>query len=102
MMAVQKKSKKPAKTLTVPVDELTAEQAASELKKLSKLLRYHENLYHRLDKPEISDAEYDALRNRNQAIEVRFPELVLPQGPSHRVVAAPAPGFKKTRHSVPM
>ncbi len=102
MIAVQKKSKKPAKTLTVPVDELTAEQAASELKKLSKLLRYHENLYHRLDKPEISDAEYDALRNRNQAIEVRFPELVLPQGPSHRVGADPAPGFKKIRHSVPM
>ena len=62
----------------------------------------HDELYYRQDAPEISDAEYDALRRRNEAIEARFPELVRPDSPSRRVGAAPVEGFGKVRHRVPM
>ena len=83
-------------------DQLTEADALSELKELAGLIAHHDRLYHEQDQPEISDAEYDALRQRNEAIEARFPELVLPESPSRKLGAAPAAGFKKVRHSVPM
>jgi len=86
----------------VPVEQLTDEQAASELAELAKIISYHDKLYHEQDQPEITDAEYDELRRRNAAIEARFPSLVLPNSPSHRVGTEPAAGFKKIRHAVPM
>src|SRR5918996_1988412 len=58
--------------------------------------------YYRDDAPEVSDAEYDALRRRNSAIEARFPELIRPDSPSHRVGAAPVEAFGKVTHRVPM
>jgi len=86
----------------VSPDQLTEADALSELKELAGLIAHHDRLYHEQDQPEITDAEYDALRQRNEAIEARFPELVLPESPSRRLGAAPAAGFKKVRHSVPM
>ena len=86
----------------VPVGQLTEEQAASELVELAETIDYHDRLYYGNDQPEISDAEYDELRQRNNIIETRFPHLVLPYSPSHRVGAEPATGFKKVRHVVPM
>ena len=86
----------------VPVGRLTVEQAFSELKELAEIIAHHDRQYHEKDQPEITDAEYDALRQRNNAIEARFPHLVLPDSPSHRVGAEPATGFKKVRHAVPM
>jgi DNA ligase (NAD+) len=86
----------------VPVGELTEAQAASELSELAEIISYHDKLYHGQDQPEITDTEYDALRRRNDAIELRFPTLILPNSPSHRVGAEPAAGFKKIRLSVPM
>ncbi len=83
-------------------DRLTEREALSELKELAGLIAHHDRLYHEQDQPEITDAEYDALRQRNDAIEARFPELVLPESPSRRLGAAPAAGFKKVPHSVPM
>jgi DNA ligase (NAD+) len=86
----------------VPADQLTERDARTELKELAELIAYHDRLYHEQDHPEISDAEYDALRQRNEAIEGRFPQLILPESPSRKVGATPADGFKKVRHRVPM
>jgi DNA ligase (NAD+) len=86
----------------VSVEDLPPEQAAVELEHLAKEIRRHDRLYYQKAAPEISDAEYDALRRRNEAIEARFPELVRPDSPSVRVGAAPVAGFAKVRHKVPM
>ena len=75
---------------TKPITELDRSEAAAELKRLAKLIAYHDELYYRLDAPEISDAEYDALRERNAAIEARFPRLIRKDSPSLRVGATPA------------
>ena len=86
----------------VPVAKLSEKQAAAELAHLATEIGRHDRLYHQDDAPEVSDAEYDALRRRNEAIEARFPALVRPDSPSARVGAAPAGGFAKVRHKVPM
>jgi DNA ligase (NAD+) len=86
-------------TADIPVDKLTAKQAADELARLAKEIAHHDELYHQKDAPEISDADYDLLRLRNDAIEARFPELRRPDSPSLRVGAAPATGFAKVTHA---
>ncbi|MBC7314037.1 MAG: NAD-dependent DNA ligase LigA, partial [Rhizobium sp.] len=62
----------------------------------------HDALYHGKDRPEISDADYDALKRRNDAIEARFPALVRPDSPSRRVGAAPSVTFAPVVHARPM
>jgi len=86
----------------IPVEDLSQAQAKAELQRLAALIRHHDELYYRQDAPEISDATYDALRLRNDAIEARFPKLVRSDSPSRRVGAAPAEAFGKIRHRVPM
>ena len=85
-----------------PVDRLTEGEAAAELERLAREIAHHDALYYRQDQPEISDAEYDALRERNAAIEARFPHLVREDSPSARVGAAPVEAFGKVMHAVPM
>lgn len=85
-----------------PVAELDEREAASELKRLAKVIAHHDELYYRLDAPEISDAEYDALRDRNAAIEARFPHLIRDDSPSLRIGAPPVEAFGKVVHRVPM
>ena len=85
-----------------PVEALTEEEARDELAWLAEEIARHDRLYHTEAAPEISDAEYDALRRRNSAIEARFPELIRADSPSRRVGAAPATGFAKVTHSRPM
>ena len=85
-----------------PVEALTEEEARDELAWLAEEIGRHDRLYYADAAPEISDAEYDALRLRNTAIEARFPELIRADSPSRRVGAAPATGFAKVTHSRPM
>jgi DNA ligase (NAD+) len=87
---------------TAAVSDLSQPEARAELKRLAALIRHHDDLYYQQDAPAISDADYDALRVRNDAIEARFPKLVRPDSPSRRVGATPADGFGKVRHTVPM
>lgn len=77
-------------------------QARRELARLAAEIAAHDQRYYQEDKPSISDAEYDAPRSRNAAIEGRFPDLVRPDSPSRRVGASPAGPFAKVRHSVPV
>ena len=91
-----------SRTLRKPVGELSEVEAKAELERLAKETARHDALYYRQDAPEISDADYDALRQRNAAIEVRFPALRRADSPSRRVGAAPVEAFGKVRHAVPM
>src|SRR6478609_2180340 len=92
-----------AKKITLPsVDTLTRAQARVELKRLALEIESHDKHYYQEDAPKISDAEYDALRQRFNAIEARFPELVSSDSPSQKVGAQPSGRFAKVRHAVPM
>jgi DNA ligase (NAD+) len=85
-----------------PVEDLSESEAAAELERLATEIAEHDRRYHMEDAPTISDAEYDALRRRNDAIENRFPHLLREDSPSQKVGAPPAEGFAKVRHAVPM
>ncbi|MGJ8587144.1 MAG: NAD-dependent DNA ligase LigA [Yoonia sp.] len=91
-----------AQTGDTPVAELTTEQARAELAWLAEQLAAANTAYHRDDAPEISDAEYDALKQRNAAIEAQFPTLKRADSPSDVVGGAVAEGFGKVRHAVRM
>ncbi|MCH2165535.1 MAG: NAD-dependent DNA ligase LigA [Marinovum sp.] len=84
------------------IDNLTEQDARVELARLSSVLSQANQAYHQADAPMLSDAEYDALRRRNAAIEARFPTLKRPDSPSDQVGAAPVSGFSKVRHAVRM
>ncbi len=86
----------------ISVEKLSEEQAAAELAQLAKTIAEHDFLYNTQDAPVISDADYDALRRRNQAIEQRFPHLVREDSPSLKVGAAVSEKFSKITHNVPM
>jgi DNA ligase (NAD+) len=92
----------PGRAQDLPTNGLSRAQAAEELERLAAEIAHHDRLYYQDDAPEVSDAEYDELRQRNEAIEARFPELVRADSPSRRVGAAPAGGFAKVRHRAPM
>ena len=84
------------------LEALTPAEAAAELKRLAVEIALHDRAYHENDTPLISDAEYDALRQRNTVLEARFPDLVRPDSPSRRIGGAPSGGFAKHRHGEPM
>ena len=86
----------------IPPDQLGEDEAARELEALAAEIGHHSDLYHNHDAPEISDAAYDALFRRNEAIERRFPHLMRADTPSERVGASPPGAFAKVRHSAPM
>jgi DNA ligase (NAD+) len=85
-----------------PVEKLNQEEAAAELERLAAELAEHDRHYHGEDQPVISDADYDALKQRNLAIEARFPHLKRADSPSETVGAAVSEKFEKIRHRVPM
>lgn len=87
---------------SVPIERLDETQAVEELAALAAEMAAHDRAYYQDDAPVVSDAEYDALKQRNAAIEARFPGLVRDDSPSTRVGAPPAAGFAKVVHSRPM
>jgi DNA ligase (NAD+) len=84
------------------VAELTEPEAAVELRRLAAEIAKHDRAYYQDDAPTVSDAAYDALRQRNIAIEARFPALIRADSPSRRLGAAPSERFEKVQHRVPM
>ncbi len=85
-----------------PVAELTEDEARRELARLAMDIAYHDARYHKDDAPEITDADYDAMRRRNEEIEACFPELTRKDSPTFRVGGGLKSGFGKIRHSRPM
>ena len=83
-------------------DALSPEEATNELAELAEAITFHDRLYHQQDAPKISDADYDALRRRNDAIEAKFPDLVRDDSPSKNVGTTPSSGFAKVKHARPM
>lgn len=86
----------------MPVSALTDLEAAAELAFLAKRMAELDKAYYQADDPLVSDAEYDALKRRNEAIEARFPHLVRADSPSKKVGAKASEDFAKVTHSVPM
>jgi len=84
------------------VAKLSKAQAKVELKRLALEIESHDKHYYQDDAPKISDADYDALRKRANAIEARFPELVTSESPSQKIGAQPSGRFAKVQHAVPM
>ena len=84
-----------------PVDQLLPLEAAAEAEELAREIAGHDLAYHQKDAPTVSDAEYDALRRRLEDIEAKF-GLIREDSITKRVGAAPAAGFGKVRHGVPM
>lgn len=81
---------------------LSEDEAKSELQRLATILAEANTAYHTKDAPDISDAEYDALKRRNTEIEALFPDLKREDSPADQVGAAPADGFSKVTHAVAM
>jgi DNA ligase (NAD+) len=96
------KAPRPHRDSKLAVYEMTARQAGREHARLEAEIKKHDEAYYQKDAPIISDAEYDALRVRYNDIEKRFPELRTLESLSRKVGAAPARGFAKVRHAVPM
>ncbi len=88
--------------IETPVSALTDLEAAAELAFLAKRMAELDKAYYQADDPLVSDAEYDALKRRNEAIEARFPHLVRADSPSKKVGAKASEDFAKVTHSVPM
>jgi len=98
------KKKKPIPSMFryISVKDLAESDALMELHSLAEEIAYHDDRYHREDNPEIIDAEYDALRKRNNEIEAKFPKLVLENTPSKKVGSTVSEKFKKVKHIFPM
>ena len=79
-----------------------SQQIQQRAHELREQIGHHEHLYYVLDKPEISDADYDALMNELKALEQAHPELITPDSPTQRVGGKPREGFVKLPHSTPM
>jgi DNA ligase (NAD+) len=90
------------RTEKTPVELLTAKQAKTEYARLQTEIAGHDKRYYQDDRPAVTDAEYDELRKRYNAIEARFPDLRTFESLSLKVGAAPARGFAKVRHAIPM
>ncbi|GLS87852.1 DNA ligase [Cypionkella aquatica] len=88
--------------MAAETEHLTEAEARAELARLAKAIAAANRAYHTLDAPELSDAEFDALKRRNLAIEAAFPALKRADSPSDQVGAAVSDGFGKVAHAIRM
>ncbi|WDI30405.1 NAD-dependent DNA ligase LigA [Hyphococcus flavus] len=93
---------KTKKAASIPVNKLTPEQAEAELAQLATAIMRADEAYYKNDQPEVTDAEYDAMRRRNLLIEKRFPKLKRDDSPTDKVGAPPSTKFEKSKHAIPM
>ena len=77
-------------------------EAKSEVDSLRDEIRRHDRLYHEMDSPEISDAEFDEMMRRLRALEAENPDLAADDSPSQTVGGAPSAGFAEVTHRRPM
>ncbi len=84
------------------IESFSEAEARAELYRLHGLLSDADRAYFEADAPDITDAEYDGMKRRYQALETAFPELKRPDSLSDKVAGAPVEGFAKVRHEVPM
>lgn len=74
----------------------------ARMEELRSEINHHRFLYYVLDRPSISDADFDALFRELQKLEEEHPELVIPDSPTQTVGAQPSTEFKQVRHRIPM
>ena len=96
-MLIFEDMKKPA-----PIESLSAVEARREHARLGGEIAAHDRRYYQQDAPTVSDADYDALRQRYAVLEAAFPELATPDSLTRKVGAAPSEKFAKVRHKVSM
>ena len=87
---------------SAPIENLGKAQARREHARLGEEIAAHDRRYYTEDAPTVSDADYDALRRRYEAIEAAFPEFATPDSLTKKIGAAPSEKFAKLRHRVPM
>ena len=78
------------------------DKAKEELAFLAKRLQELDDAYYQNDAPLVTDAQYDALKRRNEELEARYPHLVRDDSPSKRVGAKASSDFAKVAHGIPM
>ena len=78
------------------------QDAEKRIEKLKKAINHHRYFYHVLDKPEISDEVFDALKNELEELEFKFPDLITPDSPTQRVGGKALAKFGKVAHKIPM
>ncbi len=78
------------------------ESVKKEIEALREMIRENDDLYYVLNKPVISDHEYDILYRKLKELEDAHPELITPDSPTQRVGGHPAEGFAVVKHIVPM
>ena len=76
--------------------------AAQRIMELRERIHHHDYLYYVESRPEVSDAEYDALVRELKGLEAEFPELVTPDSPTQRVAGVPVAAFQPVEHRVAM
>jgi DNA ligase (NAD+) len=81
---------------------VTPKDLNKKIESLRERIRHHEYLYYVLDRPEISDAEFDKLMQQLKDVEAQHPELITADSPTQRVGGKPREGFVKVAHSSPM
>lgn len=89
-------------TNTTPVTEMNGDQARTELAELASQIAYHNTAYHGHDAPEISDAEYDALRKRYNELVALYPDAEPQNSAANAVGASADTGLGKHIHLAPM